>query len=61
MPTYRVSLAKSTTASPVWDFAETVVAPSKDIAIQRAYENWAHETPGLPALNQLRSQATPVQ
>jgi hypothetical protein len=33
MPTYRVYLAKPTTASPVWDFAETVVAPSPDIAI----------------------------
>jgi hypothetical protein len=61
MPTYRVSLAKSTTAAPVWDFAETVVAPSPDVAIQRAYENWLHETPGLPALNQLRFQAKPVQ
>lgn len=61
MPTYRVYLAKTTTDSPAWDFAETVVAPSQDIAIQRAYENWVHETPGLPALNELRSQAEPVQ
>ena len=61
MPTYRVYLAKPTTAAPVWDFAETVVAPSPDIAIQRAYENWTHETPGLPALQQIRSQAKTVQ
>lgn len=55
MPTYRVYLRRPTTAPPIWDFSETVVATNADIALGRAYETWRREsTP--PALSECGRQ-----
>ncbi|NIZ09755.1 hypothetical protein [Pseudooceanicola sp. HF7] len=56
MSTYRISLGRPGNPPGVYNFAQTVVAPSPDIAIGRAYEAWiadtAPPTPPVPPLSQ---------
>lgn len=49
MPTYRVSISRPTTPSPVVDWAQTVVATNQDTAIGRAYQSWVASAPNPPA------------
>ncbi len=61
MATYRVCLRRPTTKAPVWDWAQTVVAPKPDTAVGYVYANWqnSHPTPVPPPLSQCQQQVTP--
>ncbi|THV26509.1 hypothetical protein [Glycomyces paridis] len=43
MPTYRIHLRRPTTESPYYDWSETVVAKSEQVALGRAYQSWVED------------------
>lgn len=61
MPTYRVYLRRPTSTS-WWDWAETVVATSPNIAIGWAYADWRNSNPNppVPPLSQCQSQVQSI-
>jgi hypothetical protein len=45
MPTYRVSIRRPTTNPPIWDWAETIVRPDPQTAINDSYQHWVDSGP----------------
>ncbi|MQR00708.1 hypothetical protein [Glaciimonas soli] len=61
MPAYRVSIARPSTNSPLYDWVQTVVASSSAAAIQECYANWvaAKPIPAPPLLSKCRALTFP--
>ncbi len=61
MPAYRVSIARPSTNSPLYDWVQTVIASSSAVAIQECYANWvaAKPIPAPPLLSKCRALTLP--
>lgn len=62
MATFRVYIRRPTTKSPIWDWAQTVVSPTPQQALQDAYASWLQSDPqpAPPALAQCPSNVKQI-